>query len=192
MSLITKVKAGSITNLSDARYCAGMGVDWIGFPAAEVSPTQFIEITGWLSGPQWVIELYEQPWPLPEQYPVTIWQCVVNDFELALDYPGSLMVLISIQQWPEVKQRLLANRNRIDCLVVFLFTDTMDVDKATLAEIQQYFSVLIDLKFTTYPLSEIITWPNAGINVHGSNEQKPGLKDYEQLADVLEKLESNN
>ena len=56
MSLVTKVKAANITNLSDARYCAGMGVDWIGFPLSQVNPTVFSEITGWLSGPQWVVE----------------------------------------------------------------------------------------------------------------------------------------
>ena len=31
MPLKTIVKVGSITNLSDARYCAGMGVEMLGF-----------------------------------------------------------------------------------------------------------------------------------------------------------------
>jgi phosphoribosylanthranilate isomerase len=56
MSLKTKVKAGNITNLSDARYCAGMGVDWLSFPAEKVNPVKFKEITDWVTGPQFVLE----------------------------------------------------------------------------------------------------------------------------------------
>ena len=53
-----------ITNLSDARYCAGMGVDMIGFvidpnDADYVSPSLFQEIMGWISGPKKVIQIPE-------------------------------------------------------------------------------------------------------------------------------------
>ena len=55
MALKTKVKINRITNLTDARYCSGMYVDILGFCLEEgsaqyVSPTQFQEITGWISG----------------------------------------------------------------------------------------------------------------------------------------------
>ena len=42
--LKTQVKVSSITNLSDARYCAGMGVDLLGFPIQEISLEKFTEI----------------------------------------------------------------------------------------------------------------------------------------------------
>ena len=53
-----------ITNLSDARYCAGMGVDMIGFvidpiDADYVSPSLYQEIIGWISGPKKVIQIPE-------------------------------------------------------------------------------------------------------------------------------------
>ena len=62
MALITKVKAGGINSLSDARYFAGMGVDWLGFsvnPDSEnfVSLSLYKDIAGWISGPQRVIEI---------------------------------------------------------------------------------------------------------------------------------------
>ncbi len=55
MSLRTFVKIGSVNNLSDARYCAGMAVDLIGFnidPETEgsVTPSFFREITEWIAG----------------------------------------------------------------------------------------------------------------------------------------------
>src|SRR5690606_25401129 len=58
------VKINKVNNLSDARYCAGMGVDLMGFcldPTNEdvVSPEKFAEITGWISGVRLVGEFYE-------------------------------------------------------------------------------------------------------------------------------------
>src|SRR6187401_3084647 len=63
MALKTIVKVGGITNLSDARYCSGMGVDMLGFRVIEgqdnyISPKQFQEIRGWVTGPQIVAEIY--------------------------------------------------------------------------------------------------------------------------------------
>ena len=61
MALSTFVKISSVSNLSDARYCSGMGVDLLGFglnPAKEdaVSPELFLEISNWVSGVRFVGE----------------------------------------------------------------------------------------------------------------------------------------
>lgn len=189
MSLVTKVKAANITNLSDARYCAGMGVDWIGFPVSEINPVRFTEITGWLSGPQWVIELDKQPWPAPADYPVTLWQCSLQDLELTQQFPGNMMVAMDVQQW-EHAEILHVNRHRIEAIVISGYSNNNDVDRNTIAAISKLFPVLIDVSTIPYSLSEILTWNITGINVHGTSEQRPGLKDYAQLADVLEKLEA--
>src|SRR5688572_3598128 len=63
MPLKTLVKVGSITNLSDARYCAGMGVEMLGFATIQgqknyLSPIKFQEIRGWITGPLIVAEVY--------------------------------------------------------------------------------------------------------------------------------------
>src|SRR3954471_11542104 len=55
MALKTLVKASEVNNLSDARYCAGMGVEMLGFCLDENHP-KFIElarlreISVWVSG----------------------------------------------------------------------------------------------------------------------------------------------
>ena len=54
--LRTKVKISAVTNLSDARYCAGMGVEWIGFSMDTVPAEKYGEIRGWLAGVQVVGE----------------------------------------------------------------------------------------------------------------------------------------
>src|SRR5690242_4975145 len=63
MALARIVKVGNISNLSDARYCAGMGVDMLGFRVIEsqnnfMSAKQFQEIRGWVTGPRIVAEIY--------------------------------------------------------------------------------------------------------------------------------------
>ena len=54
--LKTLVKVSSISNLSDARYCAGMGVDLLGFPIQDITLEKFTEIRNWLAGVQIVGE----------------------------------------------------------------------------------------------------------------------------------------
>jgi hypothetical protein len=188
MSLVTKVKAANITNLSDARYCAGMGVDWIGFPLSQVNPTVFSEITGWLSGPQWVVELGSQPWGELGAYPTSVWQCLFADLDKALELPGKIMVQLEIQDWPDAKANLFSSADRIEAIIINKFSGIPESDKKAVASISQHLPVLIDLNEVGYELAEILTW-NAGLQLHGSSEERPGLKDYSELADILEKLE---
>lgn len=57
-----KVKAGKITNLTDARYFAAQNVEWMGFVLDPASPEaltseQFNEIAGWIEGPKRIAEM---------------------------------------------------------------------------------------------------------------------------------------
>lgn len=60
------LKFSSVTNLSDARYAAGMWADFIGFcfdPASPdyIEPAKAKEIAGWINGPLIVGEFGNQP-----------------------------------------------------------------------------------------------------------------------------------
>src|SRR4051812_19134719 len=87
MPLKTVVKVGNISNLSDARYCAGMGVDMLGFRVLEkqenfISPRLFQEIRGWVSGPKVVAEVYGLE--SPEQLLAIVSNYAPDYFELSL------------------------------------------------------------------------------------------------------------
>jgi phosphoribosylanthranilate isomerase len=74
MALKTFVKVSTVNNLSDARYCAGMYVNWLGFNLEEsspdyLSPEKFTEITEWLSGLEYVGE-FENSHPDTIRYPL--------------------------------------------------------------------------------------------------------------------------
>jgi len=186
MSLKTKVKAGNITNLSDARYCAGMGVDWLGFPADEVNPATFKEITDWVTGPAFVLELSETTSiDSIGDYTVAMLEISSSQLNLIDQLPATKwFVRLSLSDWRQQKNDLLKFKDEIFCLVVE--PDLKDMQ--LLSDIASNFRILIN-QTDALTLVKLLALPVEGINVAGENELKPGLKDFEKLASILEELE---
>jgi len=193
MSLKTKVKAGNITNLSDARYCAGMGVDWLGFPADAVDPKTFTEITSWVTGPQFVVELGTKP--VEESlslYPVRQFQIASSQLkEIEQLTSHSFIVTLLLTEWAHTKTALLKNKDRILTILLMQLSGEKNVDKNIVAEIAKDFQVLISLESSPYSLDEVLNFSIAGVNISGNQEMKPGLKDYSDLSVILEQLEDD-
>ena len=66
MSYKTKIYISGVTNLSDARYTAGMMVDYIGFCIEDNHTTsigieEFRAINGWIKGVEIIGEFYDKP-----------------------------------------------------------------------------------------------------------------------------------
>jgi phosphoribosylanthranilate isomerase len=189
MSLKTKVKAGNITNLSDARYCAGMGVDWLSFPAEKVNPVKFKEITDWVTGPQFVLEAeaLENSMPVSD-YSVSTLQISYSQLSWINEIPDKeWMVTIRLSDWIKSESELLAQKKKIIQLIVTL--DDTPNQQALLAYMRAHFQVLIEFNSAEQSLNEMLSLPADGINISGSNELKPGLKDFDALSSVLEELE---
>lgn len=188
--LKTKVKAGNITNLSDARYCAGMGVDWLGFPIDVIDPKKFTEITSWVSGPQFVLELGAGE--IPESathYSVSIVQIALEQLNESKSLTNrSFIITLPLTDWQENKLELLNKQDRILGLLITI-GHSQSTDQASIKEIAEHFEVLVNLDACPYSLNEILDFTIAGVNVSGNQELRPGLKDYKDLAVVLEQLE---
>ncbi len=186
MSLKTKVKACNITNLSDARYCAGMGVDWLSFPSHVVNPTTFKEITDWVTGPQFVLELNEST-PITDivQYPVPVLEISCTQLNL-IDRLSSFewIITLPLSFWKVQKNELIRLKDKISLLVLEI--DTQDLQ--TVSDIADHFKILIS-QTDKYSLDTLLKLPIEGINVTGENELKPGLKDFDKLSSILEELE---
>lgn len=185
--LKTKVKAGNITNLSDARYCAGMGVDWLGFPVSDIDPKTLAEITGWVSGPQFVLEVTTQTPDQLRSYPDTWVQIPFSQLNAFYQHK-QLIVSLPLDKWLELNAnaRIAAN---ISMLVITGLSGTLETDRKILTEITEHYDVLIDFDSCPYSIDQILTLPGTGITISGNQEIKPGLKDYAALASVLELLE---
>jgi phosphoribosylanthranilate isomerase len=197
MALKTLVKVGRISNLSDARYCAGMAVDMLGFRVIAgqdhyVSPELFKEIRGWFSGPAIVAEAYGIE--KSEDLPVLIQSYLPDFIELSLTdllkihSPYSTYILSTTYEELVAQEAVLAPY-RIQISKVILPAST---DRKAIDELARNYKVLLQVDSNTPDDVFINNASLKGIALQGSPEEKPGLKNYDQLADILEKLEVDN
>jgi len=184
MPLRTLVKVGSITNLSDARYCAGMGVDMLGFRVIEgqdshISPSRFQEIRGWVTGPLVVAEVYGikntgDLGGIIAEYKPDYLEMGLAEFHLFSTFPLPVILFLDAEEsMPDYSVKpiyLLTSRPN----PLFLpFDMLISIDNAA-------------------DLTPVLDDPAVkGIALKGSHEMKPGLKDYAGLSEILEHLESD-
>ena len=202
MSLKTEVKVGNISNLSDARYCAGMGVQYLGF-SMESDSEHYVDqntlktIKEWIVGPRIVGE-FNRLNPVSQDYSTLgkeldfIEVSDPDSIESAkkTDLPVIFRLDISnIKSIPELRD-LLNNLN--DRVQFFLLegsqgTEIKDSDILILAS--QY-KIMIGFQVDRQSIHSWIDETDIfGISLKGSTEIKPGFKDYDELADILEEIE---
>lgn len=187
MALKTLVKVGSVTNLSDARYCAGMGVELLGFRAVEgqenfVSPKQFQEIRGWVSGPQIVAEIYgirtlEELNAILESYRPDYLEFGPRELQIV----GSALTLPFI----------LAIDSGID-LPASILTPAYILTQPAATHLERLLpdhEILLAAQSMEEVANAVAGTGITGIALNGSHEIKPGLKDFNDLALILESLE---
>ncbi len=179
MTLKTTVAVGNITNLSEARYCAGMGVQYLCFPAHRVNPKTFQDITGWVNGPTFMVDVSQ-----------------IENVRQAMDAYATDHWLLSQIQWSqshfsEGKKIFLDMRSDVS---------PMKIDPSQLS-----FIVIREEQLPVFPremgekllvtgdtkslISKIERDEVKGIWLEGTEEERPGLKDYSNLETVLERLE---
>lgn len=189
MSLTALVKVSRISNLSDARYCSGMGVEMLGFrviPGQEdyIPPELFQEIRGWVSGPKIIAEMYGIT--SADEIGFVIQTYAPDYFELTYAEFKAFGTALSLP-----------------CIVYFTFEEINSVnsyDKTNL------FYLLVDEQTTcedlpgTYPALIKITSLKklkeklsiecfAGFVLEASKQSRPGVTNYDQLGDILEALD---
>lgn len=204
MALKTTVKVGSINNLSDARYCAGIGVDILGFCFESsheklVDPTTFLAMSEWLSGVQYMAEfptynfqqieenlaLYEKVQHIQVSTPqeLNLLQARKETISFSLDAS-------EYKSLGEVADELKALHQDV---TYFVLENPHDSDCLTLEDalhLAEQFPVLLGFGITPENcLSLVDNSAIAGIALKGSEEIKPGYKDFDDLAEILEVLE---
>lgn len=190
MMLKTQVKVGNISNLSDARYCAGMGVDMLGYsviPGQEgyVPEALYQDMRGWISGPTAVAELYGIT---PEVNLVAILEAYQPDFvevsadELPLleDLQGP-QIIVAVRSMQDI-DLIRSTQKRIQYVIVS--HEHMDLIEQLRPDYQVLLAVDPDQRVS--PLLE--QWDISGIALRGTAEERPGYKDYDSIARVLEEL----
>ena len=189
MALKTLVKVGSITNLSDARYCAGMGVDFLGFRVIEgqtgaVPVRTFQEIRGWITGPQIVAEIYG----LTTEVQLTriIEETQPDYLEMSMAEYKIIGHLISL---PYILQVEDAEHIPVDFSSRPAYILTGANIHATTSRFIPDFELLVEVTSVNELDAAVSRTGVSGIALYGGAEIRPGLKNYEELSGILEALE---
>ena len=204
MALQTIVKLSNVTNLSDARYCAGMGVELLGFSMDSTSPdyiepARFNEIRGWVAGVHIVGETSsadpEQIEQLLADYQPDVLQVDEAALLPYLSTMGKPLMLrvdltgMSLEQLEAVANTALPG---IDYLLLES-QSIIHIDEAlkvALTQVASRHSVLLGIGFEADTIQSILAeLPVAGIALTGGNEERPGSRDFGALMDILEVLE---
>lgn len=203
MALRTFVKISGITNLSDARYCAGMYVNLIGFSLEEgtekfVNPAQYKEITGWLSGLEFVGEFdtlsANDVLETLKNYPSISWVEHTRIDDLVTLKKAGYQVIYK-KDLAEVKhmEKDVATKLREEGIIFHITSndDPLTVsDKEVISLLTKDCEVILGAGLSAENVIGLVDELNLkGIVLEGGEEIKPGLKDFDELADILEVLE---
>lgn len=205
MALITSVIVNSVNNLSDARYCAGMGVDMIGFclddtQAKYVSPQEIKEMAGWIAGVKLVGEFKKTD---IEQINELADTCNLDYVQLDKQY-----LIDEIQQINRpVIQRARFTKDTIESELIeemhlykdhvayfLIYSDDYqtidDTNTRFLQDLAHEFKILIGFGINKENVIQVVQDIRpAGIGLQGGQEIKPGLKDFDALQEIFEELE---
>lgn len=205
MALKTFVKISSVNNLSDARYCSGMQVNMMGFNIEEnnknYTPSEkFKEITAWLSGLEFVGE-FEDSHPenmlrVIKDYPEMKHIQIQEELHLGMLLNSGLGLILKIhlnkvKDLDEIlKKTSFYSDNGIMLLLV---SENLNLDKEVIDKIKKLTSscqVLLGFGFSAENVLDLVEATGVkGIEMEGGDEIKPGLKDFDELAEILETLE---
>jgi phosphoribosylanthranilate isomerase len=199
MSLVLPVKLSKVTNLSDARYGAGMGVQFMGFCMSpdnphRVSPEEFTAITGWLSGPEYVGE-FDEGTPFTTIVDTAklyeVYWVEIHDEELVQSLQNvGLKVILTVDV-----AKLASIKAIPDYLLVYSYADSFSVNEHLnmLKNINKKVPVLLA---SGLEAGKILSWHEAsalsGVAIAGGEEIRPGYKDFDEIADILEVLEDHD
>lgn len=195
MALKTFVKVSGINNLSDARYCSGMEVDQLGFSIQEdgpnyTDPEKFKEIKGWLSGVAYVGEI--------EADSTKSITDVVKDYELdALQVANKRQVLDAQATGLPVILKTDVSMITVDTLsdlkdkVSYFLIESVYAGEVSpdILELTSQFPIVLGYGFDADTVVSLTSYGIKGVALKGGEEISPGLRDFDEMMDILEALE---
>ncbi|WP_420386858.1 phosphoribosylanthranilate isomerase [Roseivirga sp.] len=197
MALKTFVKVSGVNNLSDARYCAGMGVNQIGFNiepdhANYTDPQSFKELSEWVSGVEFVgeIESNESAGQLSEIIASYDLQAIqVNHIQLieAAKATGKAVIYYT-ESIDDAKAAVDAHGKSI----AYILLEDESASKEDLNELASQCELVVGAGLKADSLDDLLEEVKPkGIALKGGDEIRPGYKDFDEMADILEALDAD-
>ncbi|WP_338876610.1 N-(5'-phosphoribosyl)anthranilate isomerase [Spirosoma sp. SC4-14] len=206
MALATLVKISNVTNLSDARYCAGMGVDMLGFSmdvdsVNYVEPKTFAEIKSWVAGVLIVGETVStDPDEISQMLDTYQPDLLQVDEAALLPYLGTLgkpLILridLSLVTLDELSTLIRTGATGAD-YILLEHNGPLHLDsdlKIVLQQLASRYPVLLGVGISANNVRELLAeLPVQGIALSGGDEEQPGNKEFGELMDILEAIEED-
>lgn len=207
-----KVKAGSVQNLTDARYFSSKGVEWIGFnlsPASAqfIQPREAQQIMGWLHGPKIVgefsgslaSEVNETAMIMnldAIQLPDAEARQFTNNTESALMVEVVVTPELTEIELSNVLQAMQASGGYFILNGRTHFSSWQDLQAGSaishevLRSICKQYPIILDLDFNATNLIAIVDeLQPAGINLLGGEESKTGEKSFDALDELFDLIQ---
>ena len=203
MSLKTTVKFNAVNNLSDARYGAGMGVNLLGF-CLDIDRPKSLDlaklgaIANWVAGVQIVFEfetfntdIFEQARQVAVPHFVQV--ADIEDWDLL--EKTALRIIHKIKFDPEVNTLTELVTNSPASYVLLEANADVDlmeyVEELTLLSSTKKICLSwgIEKENITAILDQISPW---AIAIEGGEEDRPGIKSFDEMDEILALIEEEN
>jgi phosphoribosylanthranilate isomerase len=205
MALIVPVMVRGINNLSDARYCAGMGADCLTFRLDPTWPDHLTleavqELSGWVSGVQLIGEF--DTLSVPEINAI-VRACGLHAVLLHRRRPAPELEELEVPAYkltgwipdmlPEDVE--LRFREQLPFYAGFVLATAPAqlpnaIELTRLTEQARTYSLWLGAGYAPTDIRRFVeTVRPAGIVLEGGHEIKPGLRDFEEMEAVFEALE---
>jgi len=212
--LKTKVKASNITNLTDARYFAAWEVEWLGFNFEQgsenyIAPVSMKAIKEWVEGVKFVGEF---PFASAEDIHATVEALGLDAIQVGmftevavLEKLNNVTVIKEVVVSPEVDEASLESHLKLYASHVEYFLLSFEksgttwemlkdgksqISVAALEKICAEYKIILSIDLSQDALEDIIAIPNLyGLNVKGGEEEKVGVKSFDELDEIFEAIE---
>ncbi len=196
-----KIKLGNINNLSDARFAAAAGIDYMGFcfdntNVNYIPPVKAQQIIEWTTGCFVVAEFGQQSLreitDIVELLNIDIVELnndLLPDDIKAIDKPIIKKIDISAWSAEAIEKQLNAYADKVDAFHLYNSEHTTQPNEAWLKNLCATYKIIWGLNTSSDNIPHILhTYQPYALNITGGDEEKTGMKDFEELNLVLDAL----
>jgi phosphoribosylanthranilate isomerase len=197
MALRIPVFISSVNNLSDARYCAGMGVRWLGFSTEDIgkrfSEADLRGMIDWVEGIETVLEIRGSSIE-EESVEREAFDFVLLSPDSISEADKAVIQEIHIDQKTDLEEVI---KKTPDCEFLLLTGPNELINAGEVKEQLKQIAAKSALILGFGIDNDSLDWIEkelkpAGIMLKGGDEIRPGYKDFDELADILEYLETDD
>ena len=200
MSLKYFVYVGAVNNLSDARYCSAMMVDIIGFDVNEFSvkclnEEKVKDISTWINGVKIVGDFENSSKEhMTKLINKNIFSSIMIDISNHyllnnLDIDNVIIKISDNNYNEELISSILDNHKNL--IEIIVFESFNDLKLEFIKSLNNKLRILVKPLSSLSDTKKMLDKYNLGLYLNGSDEIRPGYKDYDSLSEILEDIDES-